>query len=69
MRLGWRPIEAVEISLVGQNLQASNHDEWGGEANLFASEGAAQLLREGRDPLAVRPVRGLLGRAKSWWRW
>jgi iron complex outermembrane receptor protein len=38
VRLGWRPIEAVEISLVGQNLQASNHDEWGNEANLFASK-------------------------------
>jgi iron complex outermembrane receptor protein len=38
VRLGWRPIEAVEISLVGQNLQASNHDEWGSEPNLFATE-------------------------------
>jgi iron complex outermembrane receptor protein len=37
VRLGWRPIENVELSLVGQNLQASNHDEWGNEANLFAS--------------------------------
>jgi iron complex outermembrane receptor protein len=38
VRLGWRPVEAVEISLVGQNLQASNHDEWGAGNNVFASE-------------------------------
>jgi hypothetical protein len=38
VRLGWRPVETVEISLVGQNLQASNHDERGDEPNLFASE-------------------------------
>ena len=38
LRLGWRPVEAVEISLVGQNLQASNHDEWGAGNNVFASE-------------------------------
>ena len=37
VRLGWRPFENVEISLVGQNLQTSSHDEWGNEANLFAS--------------------------------
>jgi len=38
VRLGWRPTENVELSLVGQNLQASNHDEWGTGNNVFASE-------------------------------
>ena len=29
VRLGWRPIEALELSVVGQNLQDRRHTEWG----------------------------------------
>ncbi|HSJ97719.1 MAG TPA: TonB-dependent receptor, partial [Myxococcota bacterium] len=30
LRLGWRPTEALELSLVGQNLLTSRHEEFGG---------------------------------------
>jgi iron complex outermembrane receptor protein len=33
-RLGWRPLEFVEFSLVGQNLLAPRHAEFGDDAPL-----------------------------------
>ncbi len=30
MRLGWQATEAIELSLVGQNLLENNHQEWHG---------------------------------------
>jgi iron complex outermembrane receptor protein len=38
IRLGWKPLEAVEFSLAGQNLTARRHDEYGAGNNVFASE-------------------------------
>jgi iron complex outermembrane receptor protein len=38
VRLGWRPLENLEFSLVGQNLSSNNHDEWGMGNNVYASK-------------------------------
>ena len=53
MRLGWHPCENLEFSLVGQNLPSKRHDEWGMGNNVFASDGATQLLWKGHGPMAV----------------
>ena len=34
LRLGWRPLEQLELSLVGQNLTESRHEEF--ENGLFS---------------------------------
>jgi iron complex outermembrane receptor protein len=38
VRLGWKPFDAVEFSLAGQNLTARRHDEYGSGTTAFASE-------------------------------
>lgn len=41
MRLGWNPLDNLELSLVGQNLLDSRHQEYGG----FAYQNSSQIPR------------------------
>jgi len=38
VRLGWKPLDWLELSLAGQNLTSSRHEEYGAGNNVLASE-------------------------------